>query len=276
MPYVKYGRSYVDERTGKVASSSVLEQIRAVYVPPGYKDLRFLINSKLLATGVDTKGRTQYIYSNEHKRGRTNKRKDTVLRVAKIISHIESFIANNIRTSECAVVLSLIQLCNFRIGSDQNVKKYKHYGLTTLNATHFRFGPRSCKIDFVGKKGVQNTSVLQCLRTIKSLKELVRSNKHESKVFNISAADVNDCLRPYDITTKDLRTYNANITFIQNYLRHKDVKVALEETAESFHNTKTVLKNSYIVPDVFEACKNETVFQSKDHRRILLSILRDD
>lgn len=275
MPYVKQSRSYVDERTGKAASSSVLEKIRGVYVPPGYTDVRYLINSKLLATGVDSKGRTQYIYSNEHKRARTNKRKDTVLKVSRVISQIESFIRDNIRKSECAVILSLIQLCNFRIGNDQNVKKYKHYGLTTLTSKHFHFGPRSCKIDFVGKKGVQNTSIVQCPRTIKSLKELVRANKKHEKVFTVSAADVNDCLRPYDVTTKDLRTYNANISFIQNYLQLKDVKLALEKTSECFHNTKTVLKNSYIVPDVFEACKKDLLpSHSKDTKKVLLKILK--
>jgi DNA topoisomerase-1 len=275
MPYVKHGRSYVDERTGKAASSSTLEKIRAVYVPPGYTDVRFLINSKLLATGVDSKGRTQYIYSNEHKRARTNKRKDTVLKVSKVISQIEAFIRGNIRSCECAVILSLIQNCNFRIGNDQNVKKYKHYGLTTLTSKHFQFGPRSCKIDFVGKKGVQNTSVVRCPKTVKSLKELARANKRDAKIFTVSAADVNDCLRPYDVTTKDLRTYNANITFIQNYQKHKDAKLALEKTSECFHNTKTVLKNSYIVPDVFEACKNDLLpTSSKDTKRVLLHILK--
>lgn len=275
MPYVKQSRTYVDERSGRVASSSVLEKIRAVYVPPGYTDVRFLINSKLLATGIDSKGRTQYIYSNEHKRARTNKRKETVLKVDKVISQIESFIRDNIRTSECAVILSLIQLCNFRIGNDQNVKKYNHYGLTTLTSKHFHFGPRSCKIDFVGKKGVQNTSTVRCPKTVKSLKELVRANKKHEKVFTVSAADVNDCLRPYGVTTKDLRTYNANITFIQKYFQLEDVKQALEETSECFHNTKTVLKNSYIVPDVFEACKNDLLSShSKDTKRVLLKILK--
>ncbi len=275
MPYVKHSRSYVDERTGKAAPPSVVEKIRSIYVPPGYTDVRFLINSKLLATGIDTKGRTQYIYSNEHKHARTNKRKDTVLKVAKVISQIETFIRDNIRSCECAVILSLIQQCNFRIGNDQNVKKYKHYGLTTLTPKHFQFGPRSCKIDFVGKKGVQNTSIVRCPKTVKSLKELARGNNKHEKVFTVSASDVNDCLRPYDVTTKDLRTYNANITFIEKYRKTEDVKLALEETAECFHNTKTVLKNSYIVPDVFEACKNKSLsLSSKDTKRVLLSILK--
>lgn len=273
-PYVKRSRSYVDERTGRAAPHGVVERIRKVYVPPGYKDVRFFLTEKLLATGVDTKGRTQYIYSNEHKQSRTNKRKDTVLKVAKVIAHIESFVHDNIRTSECAVILSLIQLCNFRIGNDQNVKKYKHYGLTTLTAEHFQFGPRGCKIDFVGKKGVQNTSVVRCPKTVRSLKQLARAAKKHDKVFSVSAADVNDCLRPYGVTTKDLRTYNANITFLEKFLESKDVKTALEETAECFHNTKTVLKNSYIVPDVFEACKDESVPKSKNLKRVLLEILR--
>ena len=262
-PFVKHGRSYIDERTGRPAPSSAIEKIRAVYVPPGYKDVRFFLTSKLLATGVDTKGRTQYIYSHEHKQARTNKRKATVQKVAKVIKRVEEFMDE--ADDECALILRLIKLCNFRIGSDDSVRAYKHFGLTTLTPQHFHFGPRSCKISFVGKKGVLNESVVNCAKTVKQLKRLVRDTPKSSKVFEVNACNVNDCLSPFGITTKDLRTYYANLTFLERSVTSLDVKQALEQTAQFFHNTKTVLKNSYVVPEVYEWVKDGNVPKSLRH-----------
>lgn len=271
-PYVKHGRTYVDERTGRPAPSSAVEKIRAVYVPPGYKDVRFFLTSKLLATGVDTKGRTQYIYSHEHKQARTNKRKATVQKVARVIKRVEDVMFRS--NDECALILRLIKLCNFRIGSDDSVRSYKHYGLTTLMPQHFHFGPRSCKISFVGKKGVHNEAIVNCANTTKQLKRLVRDTPKNSSVFEVSASEVNDCLSPFDITTKDLRTYYANTTFLERAVATQDVKQALEQTAQFFHNTKTVLKNSYVVPEVYEWVKDGNVPKSVQHvPKTLLHIL---
>lgn len=263
-PFVKHGRSYIDERSGRPAPINVLEKIRAVYVPPGYTDVRFFLTSKLLATGVDTKGRTQYIYSHEHKQARTNKRKATVQKVAKVIRRVEEFM-NEEGDDECALILRLIKLCNFRIGSDDSVRSYKHFGLTTLTPQHFHFGPRSCKISFVGKKGVHNEAVVTCAKTVKQLKRLVRDTSKNSQVFEVNACNVNYCLSPFGITTKDLRTYYANVTFLERSVTSLDLKLALEQTAQFFHNTKTVLKNSYIVPEVYEWVKDGNVPKSLRH-----------
>lgn len=260
---MKHGRAYVDEKTGRPASASIVQKIRAIYVPPGYKDVRFVLTEKLLATGVDTKGRTQYIYSHEHKQARTNKRKDIVRKVAKVIKRVEELMSES--NDECALILRLIKLCNFRIGSDDSVREYKHYGLTTLTPQHFQFGPRSCKISFVGKKGVQNEAVVNCTKTVKELKRLVRNTPRNSSVFEVSASEVNDCLSDFDITTKDLRTYYANTTFLERAVATKDAKQALEQTAQFFHNTKTVLKNSYIVSEVYAWVKDGNVPKSPRH-----------
>lgn len=149
-PFVKHGRVYIDERSGRPAPANVLEKIRTVYVPPGYKDVRFFLTAKLLATGVDTKGRTQYIYSHEHKQARTNKRKAIVQKVAKVIKRVEQFMDEG--KNECALILRLIKLCNFRIGSDDSVRAYKHFGLTTLSPNIFISDPVRAKFHLSVKK----------------------------------------------------------------------------------------------------------------------------
>ena len=172
--YVKRRSSIVDAR-GKRVSKRVSDKVRKVYIPPGYKNVRYYLQKNLLATGVDSKGRTQYVYSNEHKHARTQKRAKTVLKVSKVISKLEKTIDKLILKDERALVMKLIMTCHFRIGCESNAKTYKHYGVTTIRPKHIRFRSNKCVVSFVGKKGVHNKGAVRCSKTIRALKRLVKA-----------------------------------------------------------------------------------------------------
>jgi DNA topoisomerase-1 len=61
------------------------------------------------------------------------------------------------------------------------------------------------------------------------------------------------------ITTKDLRTWNANILFISYFKKlrisdntniEKDIKKAIEMVADKLHNSYSICKKSYIDPEI--------------------------
>ena len=85
--------------------------------------------------------------------------------------------------------------------------------------------------------------------------------------------DLNDYLKPYEITTKDLRTWNANVIFLKNLkknidatfneyknlnekkkdrFRKKIVQESIKTTAESLHHTPTICKSSYLYKKIME------------------------
>ena len=85
--------------------------------------------------------------------------------------------------------------------------------------------------------------------------------------INVSIQDVNKYLEDYNITSKDLRTWNANIIFLKNFKKEVDkldrtyfnlesnkklkikkdlLKNAILDTSNSLHHTPTICKNSYI------------------------------
>ena len=78
----------------------------------------------------------------------------------------------------------------------------------------------------------------------------------------ISSGDVNKYLDNFynkyelKITTKDLRTLNANNLFIKYYKKHKDdkqaIKKAIDDTALKLHNTASVCKKNYIDPRIIK------------------------
>ena len=88
----------------------------------------------------------------------------------------------------------------------------------------------------------------------------------------INSVDVNNYLANklgVNITTKDLRTWNANNLFTKFFNKSVDsrdcknpIKRAIELTAIQLHNTPTVCKNSYIDPKIIELAQNKILHKN--------------
>lgn len=226
----------------------------------------------------------------------------------------------NEKTMAIAVIISLILSCGFRIGNKKYEKDNNSVGLTTLKYKHLAFKDNKVIIDFIGKKGVRNvaecdnkriydylyhkqTTAMSNAKDIQDIKETYifnyeggeRNERSERSEANkvISSLDVNEYLRvisdPYSITitTKDLRTWNANMLFLTYYRKlqklrkrtskrreateatgvaeaaeaaeaktakevEKDIKKAIEMVAEKLHNSYSICKKSYIDPKIID------------------------
>jgi DNA topoisomerase-1 len=210
-----------------------------------------------------------------------------------------------------AVIITLILTCGFRIGNKKYEKDNNSVGLTTLKYKHLKFDNEKqgvLLIDFIGKKGVRN--VAECDNKIiyeymynKYMKATATTTagaagdaSKEGYVFCydgakvITSSDVNEYLRvissqysgkgaePIIITTKDLRTWNANTLFLIYYKKlrksrgrrkdakdaadadaaadlktiNKDIKTAIEMVSAKLHNSYSICKKSYIDPKIIE------------------------
>lgn len=183
-----------------------------------------------------------------------------------------------------------MDLCNFRGGNKLYEKKYGSYGLTTLHKKHISFKKNNVKINFIGKKGVENNCIIKneiIQNIIKKVYNL--SSKEDPYVFSIiynnknisvSMFDINKYLENFNITCKDLRTWNANIIFLKNIakefesldksyfniddkkkyrIKKKIIREAIKKTAISLHHSPTICKNSYIYKKIIENIENSDV-----------------
>jgi len=255
-----------------VTSKNIIEQIKKIYVPPAYKQVVYHLEKDLLAVGTDKKGRKQYIYSQKHKDSRHSKRSKIVSKVNKCISKILTKItrdlssSSNIEERECAAIVMLILLCNFRIGTESYAKEYKHYGITTLQPKHLKFTPTKLHISFIGKKGIQNTSSIENRKLIKFIKNLYKQNKKDGRIFTVTSSIVNDYLSQFVITCKELRTWNANKIYIELFLKHykqHKPKEIIKVVAQQLHNTPTVCKNSYLIKGILDESLTQKLLQNK-------------
>jgi len=267
----------------EITDTILLEKIKKMKIPPAYDNVTILNNKKILAYGYDSKNRKQIIYNPIYVNLQNSKKYNKIEDFNKYFLKIKKCISKDIKSANektkiIAMIITLILSCGFRIGNKKYEKENNSHGLTTLKLSHINCDNKNCNVtfDFIGKKGVRNKSVCKNKYIFEYLsKKLMENNNNEltdKYVFTynnvcINSTDVNNYLEDklgVKITTKDLRTWNANNLFtkffnksIKSKICKNPIKKALELTAIELHNTPIVCKNSYIDPKIIECAKNE-------------------
>lgn len=260
------GFKYIDLKTNKnVSDENVLEWIKSIKIPPAYNEVMINHNrqSKILAYGYDSKGRKQCMYHPEFTLQRSNIKFEKILKSHKLFYNVHKTIKKDIyadgKIKEMAIVLYLIIHCGFRVGNKKYERDNNSYGVTTIKFKHISFDNKDVIIDFVGKKGVQNKGACSHPEIVRYLKEKHASHKADDNVFMlVTSHDVNTYLKKWgsNISSKDLRTWNANFLFVKFTLgaielcHKKPIKYGVEKVAEKLHNTVAVCKKNYIDPKI--------------------------
>jgi len=294
---VKNGNTYkyLNEKNEIIKNINTLNRIKKIYIAPAYTNVKIYLDGDILATGIDSAGRKQYVYSDNMKKKRETKKLKKLIKLSKHIDRLKQQINKDLNNKTwtknkiIAVILKIMDLCNFRGGNKKYEKKYGSYGLTTLHKKHISIHKSSIEFDFIGKKGVNNKCVISNNKTIQELVKILYNNKTKNNQYlfsindisEISITDLNSYLNKFDVTTKDLRTWNANIIFLKNFkkiieeldmkiyaqktekqqllIRKRCIREALILTAEALHNTPAVCKSSYIYKKILENIENNKI-----------------
>lgn len=170
---------------------------------------------------------------------------------------------NHTKNKEASDCLKLILLMGIRPGSTTDTKgEVTAYGASTLQGRHVVVENNKVYLRFIGKKGVDiNLPV-----TDKNLASMLLTRKQKAgdngNLFNASASQLRQELRPLGLYPKDLRTRLANEIAITELK-----KISVPETAEEFQkirkqigkmvssksgNTPSVALSYYVNPVVFQ------------------------
>jgi DNA topoisomerase-1 len=225
--------------------------------------------NKVLSTRYDKKGRKQTVYQPwfvERQRNIKFKRVmafgNTFTKINKYVKNIISNNSKNIDIKErlICIIIRLMILCNFRIGSHRYTRENGTYGLTTLQWKHIKFNKSSVFISFVGKKGVINEANVTDKDVINALRKLHKYAQDKCVFYYtrcITAKDVNEYIAQFDAkcTCKDIRTWRANALFVKYFNELSEEKnekkrqyLAIKKVATDLHNTPNVCIKSYICP----------------------------
>lgn len=227
----------------------------------------------VIATGIDAAGRLQRIYSAEHAmRAKSEKFQRVKALLAEredIRLQIESAI-NDPSTSrkdrEAYLVAYLIFETGCRPGSTADTKAAKQaYGATTLQLRHVKPCARGVRLQFVGKKGVdQNILVTNPYLVELCLKRKQATTAYTTTLFDVSASHLRTIFKRLgsgDYSPKDFRTAlgtSIALDILGSRKRwprtKKGIKGIVNETldtvAKKLGNTRAVAKDSYVCPSV--------------------------
>lgn len=293
----KTGFKYYKNKV-EITNSDEIEKIKLLKIPPAYENVTILNNKKIIAFGYDSKNRKQVLYNPTFIAKQNEKKYNKISSSINFFSKLKKKIANDLNNSDektqaIAVIITLILTCGFRIGNKKYEKDNNSVGLTTLKYKHLKIENNKILIDFIGKKGVRNVAECDNRIIYDYLYNKYNDLNKEDYIFSydknkiITSNDVNEYLKKISIqysksetiiiTTKDLRTWNANMLFMTYYKKirktrsrnndknnkndnnidsekniNKDIKNAIEMVAKKLHNSYSICKKSYIDPKIIE------------------------
>lgn len=285
----KSGKKYVyylgDE---KIKDKEEITRINKLAIPPAWEGVWIcsLGNGHLQATGLDAKQRKQYRYHPLWNALRNHTKFYRMLQFGYVLPKIRLQLEKDLsikgldKRKVLAVVVSLMERTNIRIGNNVYEKLYGSFGLTTLKDKHVQINGKKMHFSFKGKKGIyhdidlKNNKLAKAVQNCKDIpgKELFQYYDEEGKRHAIESGMVNEYIKEIsgeDFTAKDFRTWsgtvNALIAFKEIGAAESDkeykskVKEALDIVASHLGNTGNVCRKYYVHPLVINLYENNSI-----------------
>ncbi|HYL71206.1 MAG TPA: DNA topoisomerase IB [Candidatus Dormibacteraeota bacterium] len=275
---------YLTAQGRRVRAVRELARIRALAVPPAYRDVWVCRDPRghLQATGRDARGRKQYRYHPHWRVLRDANKFDRMLQFGRSLPRIRRCVARDLRRPGLprervlATLVRLLEHTLVRVGNEEYVRANGSYGLTTLRNRHVRVRGQRVVFEFRGKRGVRHRvsvddpSIARIVQRCAEIpgQELFQWLDAAGERHRVDSGAVNDYLRGASggiFTAKDFRTWFASLEALQ-WLRRRpaadtargmkrEVTAAIAAVAGRLGNTPAVCRRAYVHPQVLDAFK---------------------
>ena len=310
------GFTYLNPDDSKVDDAEVLGRIHELVIPPAWTDVWIspYPGGHIQATGVDQKGRKQYLYHPKWRQRRDQAKFDDMVRFARALPAMRERVDADLRAGgekltrdgvlACAV--RLLDKGFFRIGSEDYAVHNDSYGLATMHKAHVTLGEDGVLLfDYPAKHGKQRVQSVvdeEVYAVVKKLKarrgglpELLAYKKGRTWV-DVRSPDINHYLKDrtgLEVSAKDFRTWNATVIAAKalavSGLKHgtqtgrkRAIVYAVKEVAYYLGNTPAVARASYIDPRVFDRFNDgltldlEAMTDPSELEEAVLDLIADD
>ena len=277
---------YVDADGRKITDEEKLERIRALVIPPAWKDVWIApsARTKLQATGVDAAGRKQYLYHPEYRARQEQAKYDKLIRFAEKLPQLREVMSTHMELDGlpeekvAAVAVRLINLGWFRVGNERYAKESGTYGVTTLTRRHVSVRANRVSLSFRGKHNVQVRTTLVDDELAAAMRDLLALKKggrvfcyrgDDGQMHNLTSRHLNEYVKGHmgpEFTAKDFRTWGgtllAAIGLAERAQREgfpetptdekRSVAAVMRGVAQQLGNTPAVCRASYVSPAVID------------------------
>ncbi len=275
------GFTYLDAAGKPLTSASELERIKALAVPPAYRDVWICADKDghIQATGYDEAGRKQYRYHPQWSEKRSEAKFETLPRFGLALPRLRRAVEKTLNSAKrdnlfakqvaTAAVVRLLDHTAMRIGGRSRTSQ----GATTLMLRNISYERGSLKLRYTAKGGkkvrcsVTDKRLQRILEKIHDLpgKRLFQYIGSDGMVHPLDSGDVNDWLKTQTgvdhISAKMFRTWHGSAAALEA-LRCADkptIKIACEAAAAVLWNTPAISRKSYVHPAILDLLETQNL-----------------
>jgi DNA topoisomerase-1 len=263
------GFRYHDPSGAEVTNPETLHRIDALRIPPAWKDVWISADplGHIQATGVDSRGRTQYRYHQVWREQRDAQKFAHMLRFAAALPGLRSAMEADLGGRH-------LDRCLFRIGGERYAELDHHYGATTLQKHDVTVTRDGVAFDYIAKEGKRRTITVTDDAVRSVVRVLLSSDSGSDSLFSFRDGDGWRPLRSHEVssyiatrsgghfTAKEFRTWNATVLMALLLAnadpvptargRKSTVTAAVRGVADWLGDTPYVARASYIDPRVID------------------------
>jgi DNA topoisomerase-1 len=272
---------YEDARGERIEEEERLERIRALVIPPAWRDGWISPNAqaKLQATGVDSAGRTQYLYHPDFRAAQEEAKFERLVRFGELLPGLRNQIRLDLREGPydlgwaSGVAVTLINRAWFRVGSERHARAARTFGVTTLYKSHVDVRGDRLQFRFRTKNRALVRTTLVDPKLADAVKELLALPggsrlfrfEREGELGNLTAPLLNAYIGEHlgdHFTAKDFRTWGGTLTAAvaladqgppeSGAEAKRVVASVMRAVGQELGNTAAVARASYVSPAVVE------------------------
>jgi DNA topoisomerase IB len=277
------GFMYLDEEGQRITDAETVARITALVIPPAWKDVWISRDpfGHIQATGLDARGRKQYLYHPRWRERRDQEKFDDMIAFARALPALRSVVDHDIalgdmsREQVLACAARLLDRGFFRIGSEEYKVTNETYGLATMLKRHVTLDGEVVRFDYVAKESkrrvqdIVDPEVAVIVGTLKRRRgggEELLAYRRAGRWCDVRSPDINAYLKAAtgrDVSAKDFRTWGATVLMavglavtepegLSQTARKRAIGRAVKEVAFYLGNTPAVARGSDIDPRVLD------------------------
>lgn len=292
----KHGKGfmYLDTHGHRIQNKQEIERITQLHIPPAWEKVWISPRprSHIQATGIDDRGRKQYIYHPKWRQLRDLIKFYRMIAFGSALPLIRTDIDANLqqrslnRKTLFATMLWILDNTFIRVGNEQYYQTNESIGLSTLTPQNVMVAGSIITLSFKAKSGKQRQIVFDNAHIARIMEELARRNTERLFTYDengekqwLKSTDINRYLRDLtetDTSAKDFRTWGGTLLAF-DYLaqaqeetktvtKKEQAKVivqAVDTAANVLGNTRAVARASYIHPHIL------SMFGTRDFSKYL-------
>jgi DNA topoisomerase I len=282
---VRRGRGFavVDPDGERVDDPEVLTRVGELVIPPAWQDVWICPypGGHIQATGIDQRGRKQYLYHPRWRARRDAQKFDDMVVFAHALPRLRARVEDDLARGDfsydhvLAMAVRLLDRGFFRIGTEDYAVTNETYGLATMKKRHVQVRDGSLFFDYPAKHGKRRVQAVvdpDLGGDVNRLKqrrgagdELLAYKNAAGRWTDVKSSDINAWLKAAtgeDVSAKDFRTWGATVLAAVGLAvspvpdtetrRKRAMARVVKEVAYHLGNTPAVARASYIDPRVFD------------------------